>query len=173
MQKGEIVFSNENIFTVEAKFKPQKDRVLARHVAADMLTVYRCQNQASVMFWAAVSKTLKSPLNFLKQGAKVNTNVYFNVILFPLLRDMKVHFKNEDFIFQQDGAPSHTSNKTEAWCRENFLKFWSKELWPPSLSISTQWTSDLSLSTPSCEVFESVFGERLGQNTAEKVACSY
>lgn len=134
-QKGEIVFSDEKMFTVEAKFNPQNDRVLARHsedVPEDMLTVYRRQKPASVMVWAAVSKTWKSPLIFVKEGAKVNTNVYIDDILAPALRDMKEHFKRENFTFQQDGAPSHTSNKTQAWCRDNFPRFWSKELWPPS-----------------------------------------
>ena len=59
-QKGEIVFSDEKIFTVEAKFNPQNDRVLARHsydVPGDMLTIYLCQKPVFVMVWAAVSKT--------------------------------------------------------------------------------------------------------------------
>ena len=59
----------------------------------------------------------------MKQGAKVNTNVYTDDILAPALRDMKEHFKNEDFTIQQDDAHSHTSNKTQAWCRENLLRF--------------------------------------------------
>ena len=45
---------------------------------------------------------------------------------------MKEHFKSEDFTIQQDGATSHTSNKTQAWWNCNFLWFWSKELWPHS-----------------------------------------
>ena len=76
---GEIVFSDEKMFTVEAQFNPQNDRVLARHsedIPEDMLTVYRRQKAASVMVWAAVSKTWKSPLIFVKEGAKVNTNAY-------------------------------------------------------------------------------------------------
>ena len=51
-QKGEIVFSDETMFTVEAKFNPQNDIVLARHledVPEDMLTVYRRQKPASVI----------------------------------------------------------------------------------------------------------------------------
>ena len=77
-QMGEIVFSDEKIFTLETKFNPQNDRVLAQHsddVPEDMLTVYRHQKPASVMVWAAVSKNWKFHLIFVKQGAKVNTNV--------------------------------------------------------------------------------------------------
>ena len=95
-QKGEIVFLDKKIFTLEAKLHPQNDRVLAKHsedVPVDMLTVYRRQKPASVMVWAAVSKTWKSPLIFVKQGAKVNTNVYINDILAPALRESTLEIK--------------------------------------------------------------------------------
>ena len=45
---------------------------------------------------------------------------------------MKKHFRDEVFTFQQDGAPSHTANKTQTWCEHHFPRFWRKELWPPS-----------------------------------------
>ena len=32
---------------------------------------------------------------------------------------------------QQDGAPSHSSNKNQVWCKDNFLWFWRNELWLP------------------------------------------
>ena len=78
-QTGEIVFSDEKMFTVEAQFNLQNDRVLAKSsgsVSEEVLTVYRRQQSASVMVWAAVSKSWKSLLIFVKEGAKVNTNVY-------------------------------------------------------------------------------------------------
>ena len=59
-QKCEIVFSNEKIFILEAKFNPQNDRVLVQHsedVPEDMLIVYRPQKSASAMIGSAVSKT--------------------------------------------------------------------------------------------------------------------
>ena len=54
------------------------------------------------------------------------------MIFSPALRDMKEYFKNEDFTIQQDGALSHTSNKIQAWCKDNLLWFWIKKLWLPS-----------------------------------------
>ena len=36
------------------------------------------------------------------------------------------------YIYQQDGAPAHTSIKTQDWCRENLPFFFEKEVWPPS-----------------------------------------
>ena len=56
-------------------------------------------------------------------GATVNINVYIDEILAPALRDMKEHFKNGDFTFQEEGALSHISNKTQVWGRENYPRF--------------------------------------------------
>ena len=52
-QKCEIVFSDEKMFTLKAKFNRQNDRVLSQHsedFPEDMLTVYRRQKSESVMF---------------------------------------------------------------------------------------------------------------------------
>ena len=65
---------------------------------------------------------------------KLNTNGYIEDILIPASQAMKKDFGNKNFTFQQDGAPSHMSRKTQAWCRANFLNFWSKEMWPPASS---------------------------------------
>ena len=53
-------------------------------------------------------------------------------IVSPALIEMKSKWKNEVFTFQHDGAPSHTSKKTQSWSRENSPSFWGKEMWPPS-----------------------------------------
>ena len=108
MQKGKNVFSDEQIFTFEAKFNPQNDRVLAQHsedVPEDMLTAYLHQKPAFAIVWAAVSKTCKSRLLFVKRDAKINSNVYNDDILAPATLDIKEHLK-------KDSAPSHTHNKT-------------------------------------------------------------
>ena len=35
-------------------------------------------------------------------------------------------------MFQQDGAPAHTSRKTQEWLATNLKDFWDKTVWPPS-----------------------------------------
>ena len=78
---------------MEAKLESTKQRnlnpqALAQHsedVPEDMVTIYCRQKPASVMVWAAGSKTWKYPLIFVKQDAKVNTNLYINDILAPVL----------------------------------------------------------------------------------------
>ena len=73
------------MFTVEAQFNPESDRVLARHsedIPEDRLIVYHHQKPASVMVWVAVSKTWKSSLIFVNEGAKVSTNAYSTSFIF-------------------------------------------------------------------------------------------
>ena len=85
------------------------------------------------MVWAAISENWRSTLIFVKKGTKLNANSYIEDILTPVHVEMKKHFKDDPFTFQQDGAPSHTANKTQDWCESHFPAFWRKELWPPSL----------------------------------------
>ena len=56
----------------------------------------------SMIIWAAVSKTWKSPLIFIKKGTKLNANAYIEHILIPASQAMKKHFEKRNF----------TSNKT-------------------------------------------------------------
>ena len=131
---GEIIFFDEKIFTIEAKFNFQNDRILAKSansIPCLFKFVYRCQKPASVMVWTAISDSWRSPLIFLKEDTKVNANSYIEGILTPVLVEMKKHFRDEVFTFQQDGAPLHTANKTQTWCEHHFPRFWIKELWPP------------------------------------------
>ena len=32
-------------------------------------------------------------------------------------------------VFMQDGAPAHTSKKTQGWCKENLANHWEKTQW--------------------------------------------
>ena len=41
-------------------------------------------------------------------------------------------FKDGQFLFQQDGAPAHTSRRAQDWLRSNVSDFLAKEEWPPS-----------------------------------------
>ena len=120
---------------IEAQINNQNDRVYAKSSADiedSVRTVFRRQKPSSLMVWATISKTWNSPLIFVKQGVKINSDRYINDILVPALEEMKKHFKDQPFTFQQDGAPSHTSRKTQDWCQHHFPRFWSKEMWPPS-----------------------------------------
>jgi transposase len=135
MDIGEIVFSDEKLFTVEASFNKKNDLVIgksAKDIPAHVKVVTRRQKPQSVMVWAAVSRTWKSPLIFVPPGVKVTAKNYIEDVLIPMSVEAKKHFKNRPWTLQQDGATSHTANITQTWCRENLPRFWNKEMWPPS-----------------------------------------
>ena len=130
-EKGEIVFSDKKLFSVEAKFNTQNDRILGKSpkdLPDHLRFISRRQKPSSVMVWGAISKSWKSPLIFVKEGVKVNTDSYVNDILTPAPTSMKEKFKNKSFTFQQDSVPSHTSKKMQKWCKEHFPSFWTKDL---------------------------------------------
>ena len=43
---------------------------------------------------------------------------------------------NQAVTLQQDGATAHTAKMVQAWCKDNFKSFWSKELSLPSLDFN-------------------------------------
>ena len=70
-QAGEIVFSDEKMFTLEAKLNSQNNRILAKNVnsiSPSLKTVFCRQKPASVMVWAAISESWRSFLIFVKEG---------------------------------------------------------------------------------------------------------
>ena len=131
---GEIVWSNEKIFTVEMAYNRRNDRIIGRSIKdipCDQKTVHRIVKPVSVMVWAAVSKSWRFPLIFVDQSAKINAKCYVDDILKPMLEYAKNHFgKDTLWTFQQDGTTSHTTNVTQNWCRDHIPNFWSKEMWP-------------------------------------------
>ena len=59
----------------------------------------------SVMVWTIVSKSGRSPLIFVDQGAKINAKCFVDNILKPMLEYAKDHFgKDTLWTFQQDGT---------------------------------------------------------------------
>ena len=132
---GETVWSDEKIFTVEQAHNRRNDRILAKKssdIPYERKTVHRTMKPASVMVWAAVSKSWRSPLIFVEEKAKINARVYIEKILTPMLESVNDHFGDDTlWTFQQDGATAHTANITQNWCSNNLPRFWSKEKWPP------------------------------------------
>ena len=84
------------------------------------------------MVWAGISAVGRTPLIFVPSGVKINSITYCNLILEPVVKNLSENmFNGESFIFQQDGAPAHTSNVTQTWLHKNIPQFIEKEQWPP------------------------------------------
>ena len=76
-----LVFSDKKKFDVQHYVNPQNDRVWSRDVEVGPRKVTRAQGAASIMVWAAVSESGRSPLVFTEQGIKLNQENYRNDIL--------------------------------------------------------------------------------------------
>ena len=112
---------------------PQNDRVWSRNGEVGPRRVTRDQGAASVMVWAAVTESGKSPLVLVEQGVKLNQENYRNdIFVGSLLPWAKEHFKKSPWTSQQDSAPSNGAKETQEWLSANIPNFISKEECPPS-----------------------------------------
>ena len=67
-----------------------------------------------VMVSAGVSWNGKTDIHFIDTNkTNVNSESYIKLLDDGLLPDCRRLYPENDFIFQQDGAPSHTSNATQ------------------------------------------------------------
>ena len=82
--------------------------------------VPRLQKPLSVMVWAGISASGRTPLVFVPSGVKFNASTYRELILELVVKNLgQTVFNGKSFVFQQDGAPAHTPNSTQDWLRRN------------------------------------------------------
>ena len=56
-------------------------------------------------------------------GGKENKKYYLKkIIKFEILPWSVSHFDSQSWTFQQDGAPSHTANVLQPWCKDHFSR---------------------------------------------------
>ena len=83
------------------------------------------------MVFAGFTANHKLPLIFGPCGAKINANVYQQVILDVIIPQLNT--KDPEYIFQQDGAPAHTARSTVQYLTEHCHgQFLEPNIWPPS-----------------------------------------
>lgn len=125
-----IVFTDEKIFTVERQHNHQNDRQLLKPGSKNREAVTRSHHPASVMVWAGVTATGKTPLIFIEKGVKIDQNVYQELLKDRVAPWAIEHFGNNNWTFQQDWAPSHGAKKTIELCQQIFPSMLTKDEWP-------------------------------------------
>ena len=78
------------------------------------------------MVSAGVCYSGKGRLHFVAENAKINSN-YYTTQLLPLLVEDCRSLMGEEFLFQQDGAPAHTSRQAQQWRKDNCPVFIGKD----------------------------------------------
>jgi inhibitor of nuclear factor kappa-B kinase subunit alpha len=127
------IFSDKKIFTVDQVTNRRNDRFIAE-TPDEVKGVYRTKHPAQVMVLGVLgSDGQKMPPYFFKAGEKIGTEAYYKVLRFTILPWLKASYPEGNYVWQQDGAPSHTSNRCQKFCQDNMASFWPKDFWPPSL----------------------------------------
>uniref|UniRef100_A0A915ED33 Tc1-like transposase DDE domain-containing protein n=1 Tax=Ditylenchus dipsaci TaxID=166011 RepID=A0A915ED33_9BILA len=142
-----IVFSDEKLFDIQQSLNAQNDRIWAEEAPdTEERVVERTQKAESVMVWAAIIACAKTPLVFVNQKGKIDRYVYMGILknhFFPWADDV---FGDEDWCFQQDGAPGHKAIETQKFLRGNCPDFIKVDThwrnadgeWPPNSPDSNQ-----------------------------------
>ena len=76
----------------------------------------------------------KGRLHFVDEKAKVDAAYYVGRLLPELISDCK-RLLPAGFVFQQDGAPAHTSRLAQDCLSVNCPDFIEKNQWPQTLQI--------------------------------------
>jgi hypothetical protein len=132
--QNSVVFSDEKIFVLDEQFSSQNRRVYSPNIQVvdpNHLYVGTSQKPAGIMVYAAISWKGVCPLKFVDHGTKANQHYYRESILEQTVLPWAQNtFPNSNWIFQQDGATSHTAKTTQAFCTANFSDFLRNEEWP-------------------------------------------
>uniref|UniRef100_A0A914W1X8 Uncharacterized protein n=1 Tax=Plectus sambesii TaxID=2011161 RepID=A0A914W1X8_9BILA len=122
----------EKIFNIEQAHNHQNDRqLLPKGTSPDVVT--RSHFPKSVMVWAGITATGKTPLVFVDRKVKINAAIYQQLILRNALDPWaKKHFGNRPWTLQQDWAPAHLAKTSIFLCKSLFPDVWDRDVWPPN-----------------------------------------
>jgi hypothetical protein len=102
-----------------------------KNVTSRRLIRQRSKFSRSVMVSAGICFMGKGRLHFVPEKVKVNSNYYTEQLLPRLIDDCR-QLMHDDFLFQQDGAPAHTSKQAQDWLEHHCPEFVNKDEWPPN-----------------------------------------
>ena len=113
------IFSDKKMFTVDQVYNRRNNRVIMDQV--DSATpVNNTKHTAGVMVLGIISSDGKTcPPIFIPAGLKVNTDVYIGLLERHLVPWLFQNYPDGNYVFQQDGAPPHTSKRTQEWLATN------------------------------------------------------
>ena len=139
-----MIFTDEKDFTIKVIRNRQNDVVYGhkkKEIPVGRLYHETSRFSKKVMVSAGVSMRGETRIHFIDTSkTKVNSECYNKLLDDNLLPDCCTLYSDDDFIFQQDGAPSHTSRITQEHLDANTPEFIGKDDWPPQSPDLTRWT---------------------------------
>uniref|UniRef100_A0A914DME6 Tc1-like transposase DDE domain-containing protein n=1 Tax=Acrobeloides nanus TaxID=290746 RepID=A0A914DME6_9BILA len=92
------------------------------------------------MVWAGVGYGVKTPLFFIPEGVKVDGPGYREFLRKKVLTWARRMYGQREWVFMQDGAPSHKAEETQNLIRGNVPEFIEVDIsskrdngdWPPN-----------------------------------------
>ena len=133
-----ILWSDESLFELFHPKNCRNDRIWARN-SSNIIPQEKVKFLPKFMVRGMMCFRAISKLHFIPPKHTVNTSYFIDEILAKSCLDTLRRTQNngsvwERKIFQnmskadlmQDGAPAHTSKKTQCWCKENLANFWDK-----------------------------------------------
>ncbi len=132
-----IIFSDEKFFTLAQYSNRQNDKLIWRQgeqesAPDELRNVGQVQRAAGAMFLGVVGSDGKvAPPIWVPPGIKINSDAYVELLCRKIKPWIDATYAPGTWVFQQDGAPAHTSKKTQDYLRQEGWCFWAKEEWPP------------------------------------------
>ena len=128
-----LMFTDEKIFTRNGFLNPKNDVVWAddRSDANERGGLHLMEKYPiSIMIVLGVTWSGFTCPYFFQKGERLNGQTYCDRLL-PFYKEEDDRlFGHKNWGFQQDGATSHTDNRAQQWCKNNFRFFILKEKWP-------------------------------------------
>ena len=131
------VFQDESDFPLEIPMNNQNNRVYFKGKKSDVPDENLChptnKQSKKVMVSAALTwYGVTKPFFVNKKGLKINGKSYRDHLKKQLFPEINKVYPRNDWIYLQDGAPSHRSNLVQEFLNNTIpRRFIKKEEWPP------------------------------------------
>ena len=76
-----------------------------------------------MVFAAVTTDGHKNLIIFVEANTKINSNIYIEILKDKIYPWFLSIYGKGPFVFQKDGTPSHTAQKTQEWLTVNFPGF--------------------------------------------------
>lgn len=143
--RSKIIFSDETYINLRGVYNAQNNRYRTENIS-DVPPFSKPKFDFKIMVAGAFCANKKSELVFFENGETIDTTIYTQTILpnYISMMNSENYCNKRNIVFQQDGAPAHTSKVSINFLEKNFGTIWGKGIWPgnsPDLSpIENLWS---------------------------------